>query len=233
MKKIGIIIFAAALIIGVIVANFFTFGRASGDLVNFSFSFKGKKGSGNATTEVRDLREFTGVDVSGVFKVEITSQSDYNVEVEADDNLHEYIRTVVRNGKLHIETTRKISPRSPLKVRISMPNIENIDASGASHVNVTNINNGDVVVDSSGASRVSLSGTTAKLNLDVSGATKVDAEALAVTDATIDASGASHVKVNVTGNLNASASGASKVLYSGTPASIRKDASGASRIEQK
>ncbi len=233
MKKVGILIFAAALIIGVIVANFFSFGRASGDLVNFSFSFKGKKGSGNATTEVRDLREFTGVDVSGVFKVEITSQNDYNVEVEADDNLHEYIRTVVRNGKLHIETTRKISPRSPLKVRINMPNLEKIDASGASEIRASNIKNGDLVVDSSGASRVYLNGSTAKLNVDVSGATKVDAEELATVDATIDASGASHVKLNVTGNLNAAASGASKVLYSGTPASITKNASGASRVEQK
>ena len=46
-------------------------------------------------TEKREVSEFKAIDVSGVFKVEITAQKDFDVKVEADDNLLQYIKTEV------------------------------------------------------------------------------------------------------------------------------------------
>src|SRR5438105_3436193 len=86
MKKVGIIIFAGALVLGLVFSNLFTFGKAKEGLFNFSF-FNGVRGSGNTITEKRNLTGFRAVDVGGIFKVEITAQKDFAVEVEADDNL--------------------------------------------------------------------------------------------------------------------------------------------------
>ncbi|CAN5741197.1 hypothetical protein BH24ACI3_BH24ACI3_08320 [soil metagenome] len=73
MKKIGLIIFAAALIIGVLFANLISFGRVSSPL-SFDFNFgKGVRGSGNVITERRDLTGFNSVDASGILKVELTA----------------------------------------------------------------------------------------------------------------------------------------------------------------
>lgn len=233
MKKIGILIFAAALVIGLVVANMFSFGKSSGQFFNFSFNFKGIKGSGQTASEVRDVTGFKGIDVGGVFLVEVTAQKEFSVEVEADDNLLQHIRTEVRNGVLHIETERKISPSTKMRVRINAPDINDLDISGVANVTVADIKNSSLNIDSSGASKIKVTGETSKLTVDVSGATKIDAENLSTVDATVDASGASVVTVNVSGELKGDTSGASKVLYVGTPSNVQKNTSGAGRVAPK
>lgn len=233
MKKIGIMVFIAALVIGLSVASIFSFGTTSGRFFNFSFNFKGVKGSGNMATEARNATGFKSVDVGGVFQVEITAQKDFAVEVEADDNLLQYIKTDVRDGVLHIETSQKISPKSKIRVRVSAPEINHLDVSGVANVTLTDLKTTNFGLDSSGASKIKISGETTKLTVDVSGATKIDAEQLKTVDANIDASGASTVTVNATGEIKADASGASKVLYTGTPTNVNRTTSGASRVAAK
>ncbi len=233
MKKLGIIIFAAALIVGLIVTNMFSFGRVRDRLFNFSFNFKGVQGSGKTATEVRGLDGFKAVDVSGVVQVEITAQKDFSVEVEADDNLLPLITTEVTGGVLKIGTECRVSSSNPIRVRINAPDIESLEASGATNITVNDLKNSSLSVDSSGASKIKIAGETSRLTVDVSGATKVEADALVTENAIVDASGASHVSVNVTGQLRGDASGASKIVYSGSPGSVEKKSSGASSISPK
>ena len=232
MKKIGIVIFIATIVVGVVFANLFSFGRASGKLLNFSFG-SGIKGSAVAGSEVRTADDFNGVDVGGVFQVEITAGKDFSVVVEADDNLLQYIKTEVDHGVLHIETTERISSETPLRVRVSAPDIETVEASGASKVALAGVNNSSLNIDTSGASKLKLEGETAAVRVEVSGASSIDAEALKARTAEVDASGASSVRVFVTERLVSDASGASRVSYSGNPASVEKKTSGASSIHQK
>jgi hypothetical protein len=232
MKKIGILVFAAAVIVGVFVASMFSFGRVNQKFFNFSFNKK-TKGSGNIVTEVRDIKGFKGVDVSGIFQVEITAQKEFAVEVEADDNLVPLIKTEVRGGVLHIETSRRISTESGLKIRISAPDIDSIEASGVSKVNLANLKNNEIRVNTSGASKVNVTGETAKVSIEVSGASSIDAENLKAEAADVNASGASHVSVFAAGELHSDASGASKIVYSGSPKTIEKNSSGASSIRER
>lgn len=232
MKKIGILIFAAAVIFGVVVASIFSFGRVNEKFFNFSFNKK-IRGSGNVVTETRDIKGFNGVDVSGVFQVEITAQKDFVVEVEADDNLIPLIKTEIRGGVLHIETERRIKTASSLKIRISAPDIDSIQASGVSKVNLANVDNNELRIDTSGASKINLNGETARLSIEVSGASSIDAENLKAEAVAVNASGASHVSVFATGELRSDASGASRIVYSGSPRSIEKNSSGASSIREK
>src|SRR5262245_4331730 len=118
MKKVGIIIFAAALVIGLVVSNIFSFGRMRDNLFHFSINFSGEKGSGKIATEQRDLKGFKGVDVGGAFLVEITAQKDYSVEVEADDNLLPLIKTEVDDGVLEIESEGRLKPTEQIRIRI-------------------------------------------------------------------------------------------------------------------
>jgi hypothetical protein len=231
MKKIGIIIFIIALFIGVIFANIFSFGQTSARFFNFSFSFK-EKGSGNVVKERRDVSEFKQVDVSAI-QVEITAQKDFSVEVEADDNLLPLVRTEVRGGVLRIETNGRYKSRNPIIVRVSAPNIEDLDVSGASKVSLTNLSNENFAIHSSGASKIKVEGTTANLEIKTSGASKINAENLKAENVSVDASGASHATVSVSGDLKVNASGASNVSYTGTPTNFDKKTSGASNVKQK
>lgn len=230
MKKIGFCIFAGALVVGLVVSNLFSFGRVSDKFFNFNFSFKGEKGSGRMASEVRDLSGFKSIDVGGVFHVEITAQKDFAVEVEADDNLLQFIRTEVRNGSLHIETEKRLSTSNPIRVRIYAPDIDNLDVSGAANVAIKDLKNTGLTIDSSGASKIKVAGETGKLTIDVSGATEVNASNLKTENANVEASGASAIDVNVSGELTADASGASKINYSGSPRNVQKKTSGASKV---
>lgn len=233
MKKVGIIVFVVAVLLGVVFSNFFSWGKASGKIFNFSFNIASQHGSGNIVTENRDVKGFKSIDVSGVFQVEIVAQKDFSVQVEADDNLMQYIKTEVNNGVLEISAEKRIKSESGLKIRISAPDIEKIEASGVSKVSLAEVKNQGLEIDTSGASKVSLAGETAKLIVDVSGASNIDAGNLKAVNATIEASGASQVNVFVTNNLRTDASGASKITYAGTPVEVVKKTSGASSVSQK
>src|SRR3982751_1352355 len=95
MKKVGLIIFGIALVVGVVFANMFSFGRISDRVFNVSLNLSDVKGSGHVVTESRDVPEFSGIDVGGIYKVDVTAQKDFAVVVEADDNLLPLIRTEV------------------------------------------------------------------------------------------------------------------------------------------
>jgi hypothetical protein len=230
MKKIGLILFLVTLAIGLVVSNLFSLGRATSKVFNFSFSVGSVKGSGQTASEVRDIAGFHAIDVGGVFEVEVTAQKEFAVEVETDDNLLPFISTEVRNGVLRIKTDRKLSTSNPIRIRVSAPDINNLDVSGAARVTVENVKNDELTVDASGASKIRINGETAKLTVDVSGATKVDAEKLAVENATVEASGASKVAVQVSGDLRIKASGASRIDYSGGPTNVIKRTSGAASV---
>lgn len=233
MKKFGFVVFIMALVTGVVVTNMFSFGRVTGNMFSFNFDWKGVRGSGNVVTEQRDVTGFHGIEVGGVYQVEAVAGKDFGVTVEADDNLVPLIKTEVDGGILKISSDRRISPKSTIRIKVSAPDIDSLDISGVANVNVTGLSNSDLSVDSSGASKVALNGTTSKLTVDVSGATKIDAEQLKTENATVDASGACNVVVNVTGTLRADASGASRISYAGSPTDVMKKTSGAANVSAK
>lgn len=232
MKKIGILIFITALAIGIIVSNVFSFGKITSKLFNVSIGWSGVKGSGNVVTEKRDVSEFKGVDVGGVFQVAIVAGKEYSVEVEADDNLQPLIKTEVDDGVLRIESEGRISKSSTLKIRISAPDIDSLDSSGVSAIKLSGVKNSALSVESSGASKITVEGATGNLTVDVSGASMVDAAGLQAENARVGASGASKITVNASNEIDADLSGASKVRYAGDPKNIIRNTSGASRVEQ-
>jgi len=232
MKKVGLIIFILALTLGLIFANVFSFGKMTTKFFNFSIN-EGVSGSGNLATEKRDVTDFQEIEVGGVFEVEIVAQKDFSVEIEADDNLLYLIKTEVSGGVLRLETEKIISTKNAIRVRISAPNIENLNVSGASKVSLANLRNENLQIDSSGASKITVAGETENLTVDVSGASKIDAENLKSENASIDASGASKVSVFVANELKSDASGASSIIYSGSPKNLLKKTSGVSSIKEK
>jgi len=231
VKKIGILIFILTLVVGVVIGSLFSFGKVSaGKLVNFSFG-NGVRGSGNVVSEQRSVAAFEGIKVSGIFRVEAVAGREQSVEIEADDNLLPLITTEVRDGMLVISTKENIRPRSTLVVRVSNPTIAKIQSSGVAKVTASELS-GPFELDMSGASKAELKGNVSELKVRVSGAAKIEATELEATNAEVRASGACKVNVSVTGELKATASGASKIYYTGEPASLIKNASGASRVKQ-
>ncbi|MCU0239349.1 MAG: DUF2807 domain-containing protein [Pyrinomonadaceae bacterium] len=232
MKKVKVVVFIATLVLGIALASVFSIGKVFANSCNL-FSFGKIEGSGVAKTENRNKSDFSNVDISGALTVEIVAQKDFSVEVEADDNLISYIKTEVKGDTLKVYSEKRLSPKTSIKIKVSMPEISELDISGASNATLTNVKNENLRVDLSGASKVKIDGETQNLDVDASGASKIDAENLKSENALVNASGACKIDVFVTNELKADASGASKIIYTGEPKNIIKDTSGASSVKSK
>lgn len=226
MKKLGLSFFVFALGIGLIFTTNCSFSR----IKNFGSAVQG---SGTPKTETRNVSGFDKVEASGAVNVEIAAQKGFSVSVETDDNLLQNIKTEVSGDTLKIYSEDGISPKTQINVKISMPDIIGLQISGASSANVSNVKPDLIELKASGASKIKIDGEAIRLTADASGASKIDAENLKAEDAFIDASGASSAIVFATEELNADASGASKITYVGEPKRIKQDASGASSINKK
>jgi len=233
MKKIGILLFLAALIIGVAISGAFSFGPSPKDIFDLGSLFKGEVGSGRIETSKRDVADFEKLDVSGVFEVEISRGDTYSVEVIADDNLMPFIRTELDGETLSIYTDSKISKNSQLRVVITAPNIREVKATGVSKIMLKDVKNDALALDASGASKITVSGSTSSLTVETSGASKVLSSGLISKEAVVEASGASSADINVSESLNAQASGASHIRYVGSPGTLDVDRSGAATISQQ
>ncbi len=222
MKKLGLIVFITALSIGLLSA----IGCGIGNLT-------GVQGSGNAKSEKRNVSGFKQIEAGGAITLEIDAQKDFSVKIEADDNLLPLIKTEVSGDTLKISTEDRISSKTKIVVRISMPELTSLNISGASGAVVSNVKTDSLKLEASGASKIKISGEANDLESDATGASGIDAEGLTVNDADVEASGASNTTVSVANNLKADASGASTVYYTGEPKSVEPESSGASSIKKK
>jgi len=226
MKKFGLLVFIFALSIGLVFSTNCGFSRSFNN-------FGGIQGSGTSKTETRNVIGFTKIDASNAVNVEVAVGSSFAVEVQADDNLLANIKTEVSGDTLKIYSEDRISSKTRINVKISMPTIEGLEISGASSANVAGVKANSLELKASGASKIKIDGEAKTLEADASGASSIDAEKLKVEDADVEASGASNATVSAVNDLDLNASGASKISYLGEPKNIKQDSSGASSIKQK
>lgn len=212
----------------------------------------------DANAEVRQVSSFHAVSISSAFDVVITQGAEEALAVSASNKEDiGYIKTSVENGVLKIwqQDDKKWWPKNrKLKAYISVKNLDQIKATGASDIKIegglraTNLQlslagasdlNGQLVVsgkldvDLHGASDVTITGSADHIEIDASGASDVKAYEFKVNTCSVDASGASGVTITVDKELSAKLSGASSVNYKGTAVIRDIKTSGASNISRK
>ena len=208
--------------------------------------------SGPLVTKDYDLSNFTAVAAGSAFEVEITRSDSYGVSVTVNQSLVESLEVSVSGNTLHISLKPNVglTGAATMKAKVTMPELTGLDLSGASRTTLVGFNSGkslksevsgastlrgdltcgDASFNVSGASKVNLNGSAQDLNVEASGASTVDLSNFASQNTVVNASGASKVIVNTSGTLDVEASGASTVRYTGDPAKVRENSSGASTV---
>lgn len=222
MKIFGFIVFIAALLIGLVLGSSCAVGNIGG-----------VQGSGQLRSEVRNVSGFKEIKAGGAVNLEVAVQKDFGLTIEADDNLLEQITTEVNGDTLVISAKDRISTKNKVNIKIAMPELTEMDISGASTAVVTSVKTDSLNLEATGASKIKIEGEVKSLEANASGASGIDAENLRTENADVDSSGASSVTVSPANELKAEASGASSVLYAGEPKNIQQNASGASSIKKK
>ncbi len=195
--------------------------------------WRGVRGSGDIAEEYRNIDEFSKIQISGAFKLNVIVGEETQLKISGDDNLLKYIRTNVRGDRLIIETRKNINQRSKMVIDVSTPSLDALDASGANKIYITDIDSRRFDVDISGANSVELDGYADRLYADMSGATKLYAERLHSDKVRVECSGASRAEVYASESLDADASGASKIYFYGDARNVRTDVSGVGKVVRK
>lgn len=195
--------------------------------------FWGVRGSGKVVDETRPIRDFSSLDASGAYTIQIIVGENANLKISAEENLLKYIRTEVRGNTLIIDSKKNISPRKEIKIYVTTPNLNSIDCSGANTIYAKGINTDQFEVDLSGAGSIDLEGTAKNVNAGISGAGHIDAKNLKAKKTYITVSGAASAKVYASEYLDASVSGVGSIDYYGNPEKTKTDISGVGSINRK
>jgi hypothetical protein len=197
-----------------------------------SACINGVRGSGNRKTEKRDLPAFTSIETSGAFEVEVQCQQPASFEMEADDNILPLVQSEVRDGVLHLNTTKSYSSTGGIVARIKVPNLASIKTTGAGKFRLSDVKNDSFEIHSTGAAQVVASGQTKAAKISSTGAGEIDAHNLRADKADVEVTGAAAIDVNAVDELNVRVSGAGRVTYSGNP-KVTKNVSGAGQVTKK
>lgn len=212
--------------------------------INFGDFGSGEKGNGVVVEETREItEEFTEVSASEGIDVFVTQGSDFDISVEADENIMDLIGTDIRNGKLKIHAIENIG-RATKKVYVTLPKVSGLIASSGSHLATENMIQADKLqvdassgaiidanvkvtnmeIDASSGANISLEGTAKEVFVDGSSGANIKANELQTLVCNADASSGANISIDVTDNLTAEASSGGNISYKGNP-SVQKNKS--------
>ena len=171
------------------------------------------QGNGKPKEESRTVAEYDKVIVGSSFEVVASEGSLAPLKISADSNILHQIKTEVKDRVLKVWIEGNITTSSPLKLALSTPKINDLEASGAAKVNLSLQSKHNLKLGGSGASDIDVKGEVNNLECNLSGASKA---VLATQSLTA---------------LNTTLSGASSLDFKGSVDSLDAELSGASSIK--
>ncbi len=206
--------------------------------VNFG---AGKKGNGEVVKDKREVNEdFTVVSASEGLDVYVSQGSDYEITIEADENIIDLIGTDIRDGKLKVHAIENIG-RATKKIYVTLPEVTalysssgadlvsqgsiqtdkiSLDASSGSDLNVE-LTADEVDASSSSGADIRLTGQANLFYADASSGSDIKAKDFLVKKCNANASSGADITVNVSESLTADASSGADISYTGD-ASVQK-----------
>lgn len=210
--------------------------------VNFGDFGTGIKGNGDVVTDNREITdEFTEVSASEGIEVYVTQSDDFEISVEADENIIDLIGTDIKNGELRVHAIENIG-RATKKVYVSLPKVDALKGSSGAHLTTENIIKADLIeidgssgtmmdidlqaleveIEASSGANLDISGKTDKAYVDGSSGANIDARKLMAKNSNAEASSGSNISISVSDQLTADASSGGNIAYSGDPTVTKK-----------
>ena len=210
-------------------------------------------GNNHVVKKERDVGNFSGLRVSSGIDVYLKQTDDESIVVEADENLHEYIQTEIRDGILSVYTEANIREAEMKRVYVTMRDINSLKTTSAGDIigetpvkteklELSASSAGDIKLEVyakeieahiSSSGDVTLTGEVDILDATLSSAGDLNAFGLEVREAEVSASSAGDADISVSERLRARASSAGDINYRGNPKYIDAHSSSAGGINRK
>jgi hypothetical protein len=207
----------------------------------------------NVNTQQHSYSDYNHIETEAAFTVYVEfSDTEESIEIEANDNLHQYIEVEKESNTLKIGLRDNINIKGPatLNAYITTKKVTGYAASGASRFFVDEVLSSEEVSiflsgasqfagelfvvnisgELSGASTIQVTGEAESSNFTASGASNIGGFGFSTDYLNVNFSGASMLSLTVTDKLDVIASGASIITYKGTGIINSQKLSGGSQI---
>lgn len=221
---------------------------------NHSINLNSIEGSGNVTTEKRNVEDdFKSIEVNNSIDLVIEQSDKTEIVVEADDNLQKHITTKVENGTLVISFDKNsFSNAGSKKVTVKMPIIDELEATSSATITSKNtlkgenirlntssaasidisIESDNITCDTSSGSTITINGKALQMKTTASSGSEINADELLANEVTADVSSGASISVHPIVKLVAQASSGGNISYAVQPKSIHKETSSGGSISR-
>jgi len=215
------------------------------------------KGNGNVVTVERSTGDYDAIAVAGWFDVNIVDGTEGKLTLTGEDNLLEYIKTEVKNGKLVIKTEKGVNLKPSnwkdgIVITVPVESVSSISLSGSGDVvgkttitantfETSMSGSGDITLaieatsinaSMSGSGDIRLKGKADDFEVSVSGSGDVEAYALSANNVDATVSGSANIQVTANQMLRARVSGSGDIEYRGNPEKVDTKTSGSGDISK-
>jgi hypothetical protein len=198
--------------------------------------YNSETGSGKIETEKRNVPAFTGIHASNAIDVEVKMGSPA-IEVEADDNIIQYVNTNVSGNTLQVGIKSGVSLHNAhIKVYITVPELTSVEANSSASVKVLDpitshskvsfdasssagidaeVDAPEVNADASSSGSIVLGGRTKNYTAKVSSSAGIKSFELMSENTDVSASSSGTAEVHASITLDAHASSSGDIEYKG------------------
>ena len=216
--------------------------------------FDGVKGDGNVITKDRKIsNDFIRIKANKGLEVYLTKNDEVSLTVEADENLHELIKTEVKDGTLYITSKKNIWSSRAKKIHLSVEDLNEISVSSGAEIHSENTFYSDelqvnassgavaklrldiinLICETSSGANVDLIGKVKNIETKSSSGSDIDAYELKTLICVAKASSGSNIRVNVKESFKGNATSGAVIRFKGDPKIIKSDENSGGSIKSK
>jgi hypothetical protein len=217
--------------------------------------FNVTRGSGDLTTESRNVSGFSRIQIDGAGDLIIVQGESESLEIQAEDNIIGDLTSEVRNETLVLGYRENflrstIIPTERITYTLTVINLSEVTINGAADMEIDsletdafalNINGaGQVSIDQlmadnltvqiSGTATIEIAGEVTQQSITIDGAGNFEAGDLATSSTTVDINGLGNATVWATETLDISIDGGGNLRYYGSP-DVTQDINGVGDID--
>ncbi|HEU5144471.1 MAG TPA: DUF2807 domain-containing protein [Dermatophilaceae bacterium] len=189
-------------------------------------------GSGEVTSEVRQVPELSEVEVAGGIRLELVNGDTTSVVVTAQPNILSITRTQVEGSKLRVDTSRGYTSVEGVTVKLTTPGLAAISLSGGSSATGETGTVRSLALNASGGARMDLTGTVEVLDVEASGGAILDLGSLRAKTAAVELSGGVVATLNASSSLTGNASGGVVITLATRPGTVNVETSGGAVVKE-
>jgi len=191
----------------------------------------GIPGSGVMKKKAYTVSPFKSVSISGTGSVNVTQGPEPSVTIQTDDNLHQYLKVEVVDGRLSISQTENLNPSDGIDIQVVTNELTEFSLSGAAEAKLNAITGPSLKVSLSGAGSIEGAGEVDDVTINLSGVGSADFKDLVAKKVKVRNSGVGSAEVHASEDFDGDVSGVGSIECHGNPENVKKHVSGVGSID--